>query len=148
MKRPLILGLGNSFMGDDGVGMHVAQLLSADPTITARADVIAAGTDLLNRIDDFAERTRVILVDAEACQGPPGRVSVVDEVPMEEGAQFAHSLSAPQAVRLFQTLMPRLRNAKLTWVLIGVTSAGIGPQMSAEVAATVQPAADLVKRLL
>jgi hydrogenase maturation protease len=148
MNRPLILGLGNSLMGDDGVGIWVADLLSADPTVTAHADVIAAGTDLLNRFDDFTGRTRVILVDAIACEGEPGRISVVDEAIVEDSRQFAHSLSAPQVVELFQTVMPHLRNARFTWVLIGVASAGIGRPISTAVAAAVQPAADLVKGML
>jgi len=148
MKRPLILGLGNSLMGDDGVGVRVAELLSADPTVTTKADVIAAGTDLLSLINYFAGRTRVILVDAVACGVEPGRVSVVDEVMVEESRQLAHSLSAPQVVKLLQTVMPVLGYAQFTWVLIGVASAGIGQEMSAEVTAAVQPAAELVKGLL
>jgi hydrogenase maturation protease len=148
MKRPLIVGLGNPLMGDDGAGERVAELLLKDPLVTAKADVIAAGTDLLRAMDRFEGRERVILVDAAACDRDPGRLSVVDEVLLEARRECAHSLSAPQAVELLRTVMPPLRQARFTWVLIGVVSPRVGVEMSAEVAAAIQQAAALITGLL
>jgi hydrogenase maturation protease len=148
MNRTLILGLGSSLMGDDGAGLQVAELLLTDPFVTARADVIAAGADLLRQMDRLAGRKRVILVDAEACGQHPGRLSVVDGMLREEPRQYAHSLSAPQAAELLRIVMPFLRDASFTWVLIGVSSVGIGREMSPEVAAAVPRAAAAIKELL
>ena len=145
MNRTLILGLGNPLMGDDGAGLRVAELLSADAFVTARADVIAAGTDLLSLMDRFAGRERIILVDAATCEQGPGRLSVVDQVLLEERPEHVHSLSAPQAVELLRTVMPGLRHARFTWVLIGVVSACVGQEMSADVAAAVPQAAAMIK---
>jgi hydrogenase maturation protease len=148
MKRTLILGLGNTLMGDDGAGMRVAELLLADPFVTIRADVIAAGTDVLRVADRFAGRRLVILVDAAICDHEPGWISVADECLCEEHKEHAHSLSAPHTVELLQTVMPFLAHASFKWVLIGVSSVGVGQEMSARVAAAVPHAAAMIKRLL
>ncbi len=148
MTRPLILGLGNPLMGDDGAGVCVAELLSADPLVTARADVIAAGTDLFRLVDEFEGRQRVILVDAVACRRYPGLISVVGEVVSEARRECAHSLSAPQTVELLRIVMPSLREASFTWVLIGVVSAGVGQEMSPDVVAAVPQAAALIEGML
>jgi hydrogenase maturation protease len=148
MNRPLIIGLGNRLMGDDGAGVRVAEFLLTDPRVTARADVIAAGTDLLRLMDRFEGRKRVILVDAVGCDRDPGLLSVVDDVLPQARQECAHSLSAPQAVVLLRTVIPSLRQARFTWVLIGVVSACVGEEMSADVTAAIPKAAALIKGLL
>ena len=148
MKPVLILGLGNPLMGDDGAGARVSELLAADAAVTERADVWTAGSDLLRSMDRIEGRQRVILVDAVECTGDPGRISVVEEALLEERAEYAHSLSAAQAVALMQSVMPRLRDTKFTWVLVHVTSVRAGCGLSEEVAAAAPVAAAVVKGML
>src|ERR1039458_2331996 len=78
-KPRLVLGLGNPLMGDDGAGARVAEMLAADSAVTDRAEVFAAGTDLLRSMERIDGRERVILVDAVECGDEPGRISVRSE---------------------------------------------------------------------
>jgi hydrogenase maturation protease len=118
MKPLLILGLGNPLMGDDGAGVRVSELLATDAAVTECADVMIAGTDLLRSMDRIEGRERVILVDSVECADEPGCISVVDEPLLEERLEYAHSLSAAQAVELMRFVMPGLRQTKFTWVLV------------------------------
>jgi hydrogenase maturation protease len=148
MKPLLVLGLGNSLMGDDAAGVSVAEMLAEDSTVTDRAEVWTAGADVLRSMDRIGGRERVILVDAVECVEAPGRVSVVDEPLLDENRGHAHWLSAPQAVELMRRAMPGLRQTRFTWVLVQVASVKAHEGLSADVAAAVPVAAAVVKGLL
>jgi hydrogenase maturation protease len=148
MKPFAVLGLGNSLMGDDAAGVAVAEMLARDPTVTDRAEVWTAGADVLRSMDRIDGRERVILVDAVECGQEPGRVSVVDQPPLDRPHGHAHWLSAAEAVELMRRAMPGLRPAKFTWVLVHVASIKAQEGLSAEVAAAIPAAAAAVKALL
>ncbi|MEJ2047740.1 MAG: hydrogenase maturation protease, partial [Dehalococcoidia bacterium] len=60
--RTLILGIGNSILGDDGVGIRVARQLDRlvkDKNI----DVVEANVDGLNLLDFILEYGRLIVID-------------------------------------------------------------------------------------
>ena len=144
MKPLLVIGLGTPLMGDDGVGARVAQLLADDPDVTRRADVLGGGTDLLRFQDQIDGRRHVILIDAVECADEPGKVSVLQESPHENRLESAHTLSAVQALELMRRVLPSLERTRFTWVLVNVSAAHPGPDLSPPVAAAVQPAAELV----
>jgi hydrogenase maturation protease len=148
LKRPLILGLGNPFMGDDGAGPRVVELLSVDPEVTGCADAEWVGTDLLRAADRMESRRWVILVDALACDGLPGLISVVEGRLWEEGRQQAHWLSAAHALELLRAAMPALAHTRFTWVLIHVAAARTTAGLSAEVGAASAQAAVLIRGLV
>jgi hydrogenase maturation protease len=127
MKPLLIVGLGNTLMGDDGVGVRVAESLAGH----ACADVLIGGTDLLRCIGEIEGRERVILIDAMESD-VAGEITVTDEDPPEGLSSGTHTLSAPAAVRLLRQLMPQVR---FTWVLAGVRSVRIGEGLSPELLA-------------
>ena len=127
MKPLLIVGLGNSLMGDDGVGALVAESLAGQ----VDADVLIGGTDLLRYAGEMEGRQRVILVDAIESD-VVGEITVTDEDPPEGPTAGAHTLYAPAAVGLFRHLMPEVR---FTWLLVGVRSARMGGGLSPELAA-------------
>jgi hydrogenase maturation protease len=132
MKPLLVLGLGNSLMGDDAAGVAVTEMLAGDSTVTDRAEIWTAGADVLRSMDRIGGRERVILVDAVECGEEPGLVSVVDEPRFE----------------LMRRTMPGLRRTKFTWVLVHVASVKAHEGLSADVAAAVPVAAAVVKGLL
>jgi len=147
-KRPLILGLGNSLMGDDGAGARVVELLNADPAVTACADLEWAGTDLLRSASQLEGRDWVILVDALESAGQTGQVSVVEDRFAEERRQQAHWLSAAQALELLRGVMPALARTRFTWVLVHVGAVRTPASLSAEVEAATIQAAGLIRALL
>jgi hydrogenase maturation protease len=146
--KPLILGLGNSLMGDDAAGIRVAEMLAADGAVTDRAEVGIAGTDVLRSMDRIDGRERVILIDAVESGGAAERVTVVDGPLLDAPSGHVHWLSAAQAVELMRRTMPGLRETRFTWVLVHVGSVEPREGLSPNVAALVPVAAAAVKALL
>ena len=148
MKRPLILGLGNPSMGDDGAGSRVVERLSADRAVTERADAEWVGTDLLRAAGRMEGRAWVILVDAMESPGQPGPIEVVEGQLPDRGPQQAHWLSAAQALGLLRATMPSLAHTRFTWVLVHVAAARASAGLCAEVDAATAQAAVLIRGLV
>jgi len=129
MKPVLLIGLGNTLMGDDGVGCVVAERLSGHPRLPPQVEVMSAGTDLLACAAHIEGRRRVVLVDAIQAGGEPGGVTRFEDLSeLEQGQDHVHHLSVVQAARLLQMA------GGPTFVLIGVAV------RSAEVSMELSPA--------
>jgi hydrogenase maturation protease len=63
LPATLVIGLGNSLRGDDGVGVRVAQILAAQ-ALPDDVEVVDGGTQGLGIVNLMEGRQRVILVDA------------------------------------------------------------------------------------
>lgn len=74
--RPLILGVGNLLMGDEGVGVVAIQRL-AQTNLASRADLVDGGTGGFHLLGYFRDRRHIILIDAAADGKPPGTVSLI-----------------------------------------------------------------------
>jgi hydrogenase maturation protease len=131
MKPLLLIGLGNPLMGDDGVGCLIADRLATDPRLPDDVEAIAGGTDLLRFADAMEGRRRVILVDAVQDGAAPGTVTMIEEGAMGDRQEFAHHLSAAQAIQLIKLTMP----VSITLVGVSITSAsmrlGLSPPLCA-----------------
>ena len=68
----LVIGLGNSLRGDDGVGVRVAQTL-AEQVLPPGVEVIDGGMQGLGIVNLMEGRQRVIVVDAADVGRPPGQ---------------------------------------------------------------------------
>jgi hydrogenase maturation protease len=145
VKPLLIIGLGSTLMGDDGVGARVAEALSREPAVIARADVLAGGTDLLRYMDQIQDRRRVVLIDAVESEGPPGEIEVLDELKPEGGLEYAHTLSAARALEVMRSVLPSLEKTRFTWVLIHVESVKAGERLSPAVEAGAERLAELIR---
>jgi hydrogenase maturation protease len=147
MKPDLVIGLGNPLMGDDGAGAAAAEIFANDRRLTRRVDVISADTDVLGCANRMERRRRVVLIDA--IEGEvPGLVSVLRESPPLDGEQHAHHLSAPAMLALLRQVTPTLRDTEFTWVLVTVSSARVGTQLSPEVAAAIPKVVERVRQEL
>lgn len=62
MSKPLIIGLGNRWRGDDGIGPLVLDALQAQNP--EAVDLLENPADILNLINAWAGRKRVYLIDA------------------------------------------------------------------------------------
>jgi hydrogenase maturation protease len=60
--KPLIVGLGNELMGDDGVGVTATRRLRADNTVCA--DIIDCNLSGVSLIDVLSGYSKVIFIDA------------------------------------------------------------------------------------
>ena len=73
-ERPLILGVGNLLVGDEGVGVAAVQHLEA-AGFAAYAELVDGGTSGFHLLGLFRNRPHIILIDATADGQPPGTVS-------------------------------------------------------------------------
>jgi hydrogenase maturation protease len=89
--RPLVLGLGNILMGDEGIGVLAARRLTGSVGIAGRAEVVDGGTGGFHLLGLFQEHPYLILVDASMDGRPPGAVSCLRP---RFASDFPKSLSA------------------------------------------------------
>ena len=147
MKRPLVLGIGNVLMGDEGIGVHAVRRLEHEglPPHVAIADGGTGGFHLLEMI---AEHDPILMIDATMDGQAPGTVSYIEP---RYASDFPRSLTAhdiglrdliESATLLGQ--LPRMR-------LLTVSVADLQPMeltLSPEVEAALPHVVERVKNLL
>lgn len=109
--------MGNTLMGDDGVGVKVAEALSSRD-LGPGIDVICGGTAGMALSQHFAEADAVVVVDAIAAGDVPG--SVFRFTPEEGGltelrSHTSHGLSLPNIM-----LAARLKGAAPKVIIYGI----------------------------
>lgn len=123
-----VLGLGNEWRCDDGVGPEVARRLDGRVLSGEAIDLVEA----LDGVDE------VVLVDAVSSGAPPGTVHVFDAGPEPLpvtlfGASSTHALGLAEAVELARSL-DRLPHRVLVYGIEGKCF-GFGKGLSPEVEA-------------
>jgi hydrogenase maturation protease len=155
MRRVLVAGIGNIFLGDDGFGVEVAARLADTPVPDGVrvADFGIRGVHLAYELLDGYDA--LVLVDAVPMGEMPGTLAVIEpEPPASEPADGddlapvvdAHSMSPGVVLGT----LAGLGGTVVRIVVVGCEPAtldeGIG--LSPPVAAAVDPAVDLCHRLL
>jgi len=144
--RTAVVGVGNSLMQDDGVGVHVARALS-ETSLPEGVAVIDAGTDP-DVAFDLGGVDRVIVIDATRGGEAPGtvyRFPASDGVGAEGGRRACHDVGFLQTLRDVAAAgdAPQV-------VIIGVEPKVIdwGLDLSPAVAASVPRAIEVVRQEL
>ena len=75
-SRPLILGVGNLLMGDEGVGVAAIRYLE-DHGFAAHAELVDGGTSGFHLLGRFRNQQHLILIDAATDNQPLGTVSLI-----------------------------------------------------------------------
>lgn len=75
-NRILILGIGNYLMGDEGIGVHVANRLQKDVSLPG-VDVVDGGTGGFHLLEYFEIYETIILVDATLDNNPIGTIRLI-----------------------------------------------------------------------
>jgi hydrogenase maturation protease len=121
----LVLGVGNSLLGDDGVGVHMVGQLSCDGLGPEQdVELLEGGTQGLALLGSLAGRTALILLDAVSLGDAPGSVHVrrnEDVLALGYRSSTAHEGNAGEllaAARLLGDLPPNL-------FLVGVEPASL-----------------------
>jgi len=99
--RTLILGIGNSILGDDGVGIRVARQL-ARLVKDKNIDVVEANVDGLNLLDLILGYDRLIVIDAIVTED--GEVGEIYRLKPEQICQPSGSAISPHHFNLATTL--------------------------------------------
>jgi hydrogenase maturation protease len=71
--RTTVIGMGNLLLGDEGVGVHAARLLTRDQQPPG-TEVLEIGSAILDALPALRNADRVIVLDAVMADGPPGTV--------------------------------------------------------------------------
>jgi hydrogenase maturation protease len=74
--RMLVMGIGNYLMGDEGIGVHLAQRLEKDGC-PPNVDVIDGGTGGFSLMSYFDDYPIIIFIDATMDGKPNGTVSLI-----------------------------------------------------------------------
>lgn len=138
-RSRLVVGLGNTLAGDDGIGARIVEALRGDARVPADVEVIEGGTDLLRVAPLMRGRTEVLLIDATRGDAP-GATRLVrdgcDDLCRE--SPHAHWLSAAGALDLLRATDAELRETRFSWLLIEVDTAdaceGLSSQLEPQVA--------------
>lgn len=150
MKPHLVIGLGNTVMGDDGVAAHVLEALGADPRLPVDVELYWAGADLLDQADNMIGRARVTLIDAMLEPARAGELLVFEDefAALASESPSAHQTAAVGAVELLRMLYPPLRSVPVTLLAVAVESAAVSLELSPALAARMPGIVDEVLRRL
>ena len=90
MNGTLILGIGNTLLGDEGAGVHALERIRALLGDAANVDLIDGGTLSFTLLPTLESYERLIVLDAAQLNGPAGTVESF------EGAEFDEFLGRPR----------------------------------------------------
>lgn len=106
-KRVLVIGVGNTLRGDDGIGVRVVRALAERPLPedVAVLDGGTAGLDLLFHLEDAQ---RVILIDAAKMGQRPGDVQLFETERVaavaDAGFSSTHGFGVAEVLALARSL--------------------------------------------
>jgi len=117
----VVIGVGNTIFTDDGVGVHAARLLQADPRVPAGVTILDGGTLGLGLIPYVSDASRVLFLDAVDVGERPGKMVRMtgDQLLGLPCGSGVHQLGIAD---LLATL-PLVSNASSEIVLLGVQPA-------------------------
>ena len=81
--RTLILGIGNTLLTDEGVGVHVVRHLAEHHADEPDVTFLDGGTLSFTLAGDIADHEALIVVDAARLDGPPGTVRCFEDQQMD-----------------------------------------------------------------
>jgi hydrogenase maturation protease len=144
-RNAVVIGVGNSWAGDDGAGIAVARALAGHLTPGVR--VVEHEGEPTALLDLWRDADLAIVVDAVSGSGEPGSVRVFDAVagplPSCVSGPSTHAFSVAQAIELGRSL-GRLP-PRLLFVGIEGRRFGAGRDLTPAVEQGVEEAARVVK---
>jgi hydrogenase maturation protease len=145
-NKVLILGIGNYLMGDEGIGVHLANQLQAEGIVGA--DIVDGGTGGFHLLEYFESYPTIILVDACLDNNPVGTIRLIkprfaNDFPT---AMSTHDIGLKDMVSALQLLgkMPDIQLFVIT--IESLQQQGI--TLTAEIENALQLLKSKVKRLL
>src|SRR5579884_2030440 len=141
----LVIGIGNSYRSDDGIGLAVLELLQAEQLPGVR--LLECEGEVSALLDAWQGVDAVVRIDAVSSNAPPGTMYRFDllaqPLPREVSFQSTHAFGVAEALELGQVLN-QLPASLIVYAIEGKSfAAGIG--LSDEVAFAVQ---EVVRRLM
>ena len=82
--RILVLGVGNTLLSDEGIGIHVAEALKSRPDLDPDIQVLDGGTLGLSLLPDVEDADALIVIDAAQIYKQPGQLRVFENSEMDQ----------------------------------------------------------------
>ena len=146
--RYLVIGIGNPFRRDDGVGVRVAKDIAASGVKDTDIRIESGEGGSLMELWKGAER--VVIIDAVRSESAPGKIHQIDagnrHVPSEFFHYSSHAFGVAEAIELARTL----GELPATVTVIGIEGKDFssGTELSSEVEGAARSATSLVLALL
>lgn len=96
-RNVLVLGLGNTLLADDGVGVHVARQLGDDPVTPHWLQPLDGGTLGFRLLGALAKADAVLIVDAAQLGASPGTIRLMDRDELVQHVSCSGRSSAHEA---------------------------------------------------
>jgi hydrogenase maturation protease len=142
----LILGVGNRYRSDDGIGFFMIAYLKSQGF--NQADLLDGGTDGLALLDIIQKYSKVIIIDAIDANQPPGTVTVFSphdaKIKFQGDALSTHGFGLAEMLALADVL-----SIKTEIIIIGIQPASLEFRegLSPIVATQVQKIYDLSRQI-
>lgn len=75
-KKVLVMGIGNTLLQDDGIGVHITELFKSTRDSDPNLSVLDGGTIGLSLLPDIEDADAVIIVDASEIGERPGTMRI------------------------------------------------------------------------
>lgn len=83
-RRTVVLGIGNTLLADEGVGVHVIERLRKEYPDSDMVEFVDGGTLSFTLADVMAGTDQLIIVDAAELDSPPGSVSLFENEALDD----------------------------------------------------------------
>jgi hydrogenase maturation protease len=152
--RPLVIGVGNRWRGDDGIGPRTIDALAALGADGPDAELVALDGEPGRLVAAWHNRWRVVVVDAIVAGDPPGTIHCIaahpgaglDQIDGRPTAASSHGNGIAAAIALGRAL-DRLPEQL---VVVGVEPGQLdhGDSLSPAVAAAIDTVTELVTHVV
>lgn len=110
----VVLGVGNTIMQDDGIGVRAVQALGQAYTLPSSVRLIEGGVAGIRLLPYIQDADDLLIVDAVSGSGPPGTIYRLssEEIPLARGPLMsAHEVGIAELISMADLLgkLPRTR---------------------------------------
>jgi len=131
-----ILGIGNTLISDDGVGVHIINKLNAEYTFPENVTLIDGGTKGLDLLPFIEGSDRLLIIDAANFNKEPGTIDTVigDSIPAFLSQKLSvHQIGLPDM--LFAAKLMGISPPEMCLIGIQPKSMETSTEMSEEIKA-------------
>jgi len=127
--RIIVLGVGNTLLSDEGVGVRAIERLAQDYRLPPEVEIIDGGTTGMEMLEDLSGTDHLLIVDAVRSGKPPATMVRIagDDVPV-----FFKTKLSPHQIGLSDVLatLAFMGEAPGTVTVIGVEPVSLGTSMA------------------
>lgn len=147
----LVLGLGNTLLSDEGVGVHVIRRLEEAARLDGNVTCMDGGTLSFTLAEAIESTNRLIVVDAAELNAAPGTVQVYENEGMDEFIGSNRKRSVHEVSLLDLLAIARLTDSlpqRRALVAIQPAQVDWGDVPTEAVQAAIEPACEVIHSLV